>query len=83
MDKHTQVLLEWAFLMICSLLGLGSLAKAWINGEINRGRTGSFKFTELRREDDSSKFALYLIGLLIMNVSFFLALVIWGLVMFW
>jgi len=82
MDKHTQAELVWGLFMICSLLGLGSIAKAWVTGEINRSATNSWKFRKMSREEDPAKFNLYLLAMLILNVFFFLAVVVWGVVVF-
>ena len=81
MDKHTQAKLVWGLLLFFNLLGLWSIGKGWADGEFSRSRWG-VQSRKIRREDDPSGFQRYLIGVLLINAFFLVALVIGGWALF-
>jgi F0F1-type ATP synthase membrane subunit c/vacuolar-type H+-ATPase subunit K len=83
MDKATMAKLFWGLMLIGSCLGLWSIAKAVVNGEISNASRSSSTRRTIRRDQNPQLFFLYVIGFSIVNVAFFLGVVIWGIVLFW
>jgi hypothetical protein len=82
MDKHIQAKLVWGLFVIFYLLGSWSLGKSWADGEFTRSSRSGFKSWKIRREDNPSGFQRYLIGMLVINGFFLVALIVWGWALF-
>ena len=80
MDKHTQAKLLWGLFLFFCFLAFGSNCKAWAKGEVNRGR--GFKSWKIRRDEKPQSFQRYMIGMFIINAFFFVAILIWGIALF-
>lgn len=78
MDKYTTGKLVWLMLTICCFLALWSNVKSWADGEVTHSGTGSFKFRTFKREDDPSKFALYMLAMFTINAIGFVVVAIIG-----
>jgi hypothetical protein len=66
---------------ICCFLAFVANCKAWVDGEVWRSRTGSFTFRRMRRDDNPVKFNSFMIGMFVLNGFFFVAIVLWGIVL--
>jgi len=82
MDKHTEAILVWAFFVLACVLAFCANCRAWINGEVRRSSPNSFRFRIIRREENPESFKRYMLGMVIINAFFFLAVVIWGVELF-
>jgi hypothetical protein len=71
-------ILIWLLFLCASVLGFREILKGWTEGEFTHSRNGSFEFKKIRRDDNPSAFQLYLIGMLLLNITFLFVLIIWG-----
>jgi hypothetical protein len=78
MDKHTQAKLVWGFFATCFLLSCWSLCKAWINGEITRTNRSNRSVRTIRRDNNPSEFNRYFTGVVLINICFFVFLIVLG-----
>jgi hypothetical protein len=81
-DKHFLSIVVWLIFIACFGLSCRSLANAWVDGEIKRGRAFSANYRVIRRENEPESFKRYLLGVMIINICFALMLVIWGIALF-
>ena len=83
MNKHTQLVLLWFVLLAACLLGFRSLGNAWAKGEMKRSsRSGLKTWKVYRRNEDPVAFQRYFTGVAIINVFFFIFVVILGIFVF-
>jgi len=82
MDKVIVAKLVWGLMLIACGLGFWSINKAVTSGEIKRSSRSGITSRTIRRDQDPESFQRYVLGVAIINVFFFLAVVIWGIALF-
>lgn len=83
MNKHTQLVIFWFVLLAACIAGFASLANAWVKGEMTRSSRSGLKVWKVyKRDEDPAGFQRYFMAVAIINIFFFIAVIILGIFVF-